>query len=55
VVSSAVIQDPEVAQWVEACGARAESFTATVKGFDDEPMALWVMTPAADERQPADG
>ena len=45
VVSSAVIQDPEVAEWVVRSGAGSEPFTAMVKGFDDGPLALWAVTP----------
>jgi class 3 adenylate cyclase len=46
VVSSAVIHDPEVAEWKRSDGARAEPFTTAIKGFDDEPIELWAVTPA---------
>jgi class 3 adenylate cyclase len=46
VVSSAVIHDPEVAEWRRGDGARAEPFTAAIKGFEDEPIELWALTPA---------
>ena len=66
VVSSAVMCDPEVAEWARAQGARPagaptpvaadgvriEPFTATVKGFEDEPLELWALTPAAPAREP---
>ena len=48
VISAAIIQDPEVAEWVVQSGARSEPFSATVKGFEDGPVPLWaVMAPAA--------
>ncbi len=46
VVSGVVIRDPEVAEWIKTNGAKAESFTATIKGFEDEQIELWAMTPA---------
>lgn len=44
-VSSAVIHDPEVTKWRRVDGARAEPFTAAIKGFEDEPIELWAVTP----------
>ncbi len=45
VVSEAVMRDPEVAEWTRTAGARAEPFTATIKGFEDEQFELWAVTP----------
>jgi hypothetical protein len=66
VVSSAVMCDPEVAEWARTQGARTqgaptpgatdglriEPFTATVKGFEDEPLELWALTPATGAKEP---
>jgi class 3 adenylate cyclase len=46
VVSGIVIHDPEVAEWAKRSGADAERFTTTIKGFEDEPVELWAVTPA---------
>ena len=46
VVSGAVINDPEVAEWIRHDGKCSEPFTATIKGFEDEPIRLWAVTQA---------
>ena len=62
VVSSAVMCDPEVAEWARpqsartqgaAAAMRIEPFTATVKGFEDEPLELWALTPAPLDKEPS--
>ena len=46
VISGIVMQDPEVAEWARGSEARAEAFTATVKGFEAGPIDLWAVMPA---------
>jgi adenylate cyclase len=47
VVSGTVIHDPEVAAWTRRGEARAEPFITSIKGFEDEHIDLWAVTPAA--------
>jgi class 3 adenylate cyclase len=47
VVSGVVINDPEVVDWAQHDGRRSESFTTTIKGFEDEPIQLWVVSQAS--------
>jgi class 3 adenylate cyclase len=49
VFSAAVRHDPEVAAWLEqqAHTIRAEPFEATIRGFEEEAMALWQLYPCA--------
>ncbi len=44
VVSGVVINDPEVVEWAQQDGKHSEPFTTTIKGFEDEPLRLWVVT-----------
>jgi len=46
VVSDVVINDPEVVEWIRRDGLCSESFTTAIKGFEDEPIQLWVVTQA---------
>jgi class 3 adenylate cyclase len=41
VISSAVRDDPEVAEWLGDAGLAAEPFEAMLKGFDQEGFELW--------------
>jgi class 3 adenylate cyclase len=44
VISPAVRDDPEVAEWLARGAAQTESFEAELKGFEGERFELWSVT-----------
>jgi len=50
IISSAVRNDPEVAEWLQTGEVEAKAFEAALKGFENEKFLLWAVIPAGQKQ-----